>query len=126
MIIVIIHWRIKPTDEAEKQFVDYWRSLKIKDKSKLVGEFLSAPVPKSQFKYLVDDLSVGHASVECRHFMNVGIWDDEASFQGQVGQWFNDSKAPEAFEAERRSRTILSPKEWRIGDWHLPEKGTTD
>ena len=43
MAIVLIHCRIKPTDEAQADFFKFWtEAATIPDKSALVGEFLSA------------------------------------------------------------------------------------
>ena len=59
-----------------------------------------------------------------RSFINVGIWKDWESFYQEVGQNFRDDKPAMDFEAERRSRTIFEPKEWRVGEWRLPEEST--
>lgn len=127
MIIVIIHWRIKPTDEAEQAFFRYWREIaKIDDKGNLIGEFLSAPIPANQFKFRVDDLTFGHGVLDCRHFMNIGFWKDESSFQDQVGHKMKDDRTIEPFEADRRTRTLLNPREWRRGGFQLPDEGTCD
>src|SRR4051812_599437 len=127
MVIVMIHWRIKSTEAAEQEFFKWWREkATIPDKSNLVGEFLSAPIPASQFKYRVDDLTFGHGVLDCRHFMNIGFWEDEKSFHEQVGDKFRDDLPIMPFEADRRTRTILSPKEWRRGQWELPVDGTCE
>lgn len=127
MIIVLIHWRIKPTDEAVAAFYDYWKNkAKIKDKSGLTGEFLSAPLPARQFPFRVDDLALGPGLLDCRHFINVGIWKDWEAFFEQVGQYMNDDKPLQDFEADRRTRTILEPQQWRMGQFDLPEMGTCE
>lgn len=125
MILVLIHWRIKPDDASEAAFFEFWtRVAKIDDKTNLIGEFLSAPVPASQFPFLVDDLSAGHSQGNCRHFINVGAWKDWESFNDQVGKFMDDAKPMKEFEAERRTRTILAPKQWRVGAAALPTSGT--
>ena len=127
MVIVIIHWRIKPTQEAEDAFFNYWANVaKIDDKSHLVGEFLSAPLPAKDFPFRVDDLTFGHGVLDCRHFLNIGFWKDRESFHEQVGQNMKDDTGIESFEADRRTRTILTPKQWRMGKWKLPEEGTCE
>ena len=127
MFIVLIHWRIKPTDEAQADFCKFWiETATIPDKSALVGEFLSAPVPASAFPYKVDDLSTGHSQGRCNHFVNVGIWHDRETFQAQNGRLMNDDKPLLPFEAERRTRTVLDPLHVRIGDATLPAQGSCD
>src|SRR5262245_35753050 len=101
MIVVLIHWRIKPTDEAVGQFFDYWTKMAtIRDKSGLAGEFLSAPVPANKLPFRVDDLSLGPGVLDCRHFINVGLWKDWESFYQEVGKMMND---------DRRSKPPTSP-----------------
>ena len=127
MIIVLIHWRIKPTDQAVSGFFEWWKNeAPIKDKINLAGEFLSAPIPARQFPFRVDDLTFGHGLLDCRHFVNVGIWKDWDSFYEQVGKHMNDDKPLLSFEADRRTRTILEPQQWRIGQFGLPESGTCE
>ncbi len=127
MIIVLIHWRIKATDEAVSAFLDYWATAaRVNDKADLAGEFLSQPVPASKLPFRTDDLTFGHGLLDCRHFMNVGVWKDWESFYEQVGQYMNDDKPLLPFEAERRTRTVLDPKQWRIGQWALHKTGTCD
>jgi hypothetical protein len=125
VIAVLIHWRIKPTPEAEKAFFDFWTKVaRIDDKKALVGEFLSAPLPAKDFPFRVDDLFFGHGVLDCRHFVNIGFWKDWQSFYDQVGKNMSDDKPMLEFEADRRTRTVLEPKHWRIGEFSLPREGT--
>ena len=127
MIIVLIHWRIKPDGASEAQFLDFWKNeATISNKLNLVGEFLSRPLPASSFGFKVDDLSTGHSQGDCRHFINVGLWADWESFEREVGRLFDDSRALKPFEAERRTRTILQPEAWRRGDFQLPSSGSVE
>ncbi|MGV3569880.1 MAG: hypothetical protein ACO1PB_04710 [Ramlibacter sp.] len=127
MVVVMIHWRIKSTDDDEKAFFEWWsETATIAHKSGLIGEFLSAPIPANKFDYKVDDLTFGHGVLDCRHFMNIGLWKDEESFKKQVGDKFNDNGPIMAFEADRRTRTILSPKQWRRGQSQLPDLGSCE
>ena len=127
MVIVIIHWRIKPTAQAESDFFNFWTETAIiEDKSNLAGEFLSQPIPADRFKFIVDDYSQGHSLADCRHFINIGIWKDWHSFSGQVGKFMDDEKPLQDFEAERRTRSVLEPKQFRIGAWELPSAGSCE
>lgn len=125
MIIVLIHWRIKPDEATVSHFLHWWKTeAKIKNKSNLVGEFLSVPLPAGNFPFLADDLTQGLGENRYRHFINVGLWKDLESFYTEVGHNFRDNDQPMEFEAEKRKRTILGLEEWRIGAWDLPAKGT--
>jgi len=127
MIIVLIHWRIKATDEAEQEFLAYWtKKTMINDKTNLAGEFLSAPLPANKFPFRVDDLFLSHGVLDCRHFINVGLWKNWESFNEQVGKYMNDNKSMLPFEADRRTRTVLQPEQWRVGKWVLPVKGSCE
>ncbi|MNY89386.1 hypothetical protein D3C78_56770 [compost metagenome] len=127
MIIVLIHWRIKPTSEAEAAFFEFWKNqAKILDKTQLIGEFLSAPMPATDFPFKVDDLSESHSNGMCKHFINVGVWKSWNGFNEQVGRYMNDSNPMLEFEAERRTRTVLDPRHWRIGNSHLPIESTCE
>jgi hypothetical protein len=127
MVIVLIHWRIKPTPEAEAAFLEFWSTqAKVDDKTQLLGEFLSAPLPAADFPFKVDDLSSGHSEGNCKHFVNVGMWENWNAFNEQVGKYMNDSKPILPFEAERRTRTVLEPQQWRVGSTSLPSKGSCE
>ena len=118
MIIVLIWWRIKPTDEAEAEFKERWRQeLKIDDKSCLLGEFLSMPVAADELKFLSQDFLDIYG--DYRTFVNVGIWRDLSSFEQQVGKYFDDNQPPLGFEALHRRRTILKPEVVRLGNWQI-------
>jgi len=127
MIFVLIHWRIKPTHEAETQFLQFWTEhVKIADKTQLVGEFLSTPLPAHEFPFLVDDWSHGQSHHPCRHFLNIGIWQSWEAFYAQVHSYLDDAQPLLPFEVERRTRTVLTPKQWRIGLSDLPTVGSCE
>jgi hypothetical protein len=127
MVIVLIHWRIKPTDEAVAQFFDHWTTTAtIADKTDLAGEFLSAPLPAERFPFRVDDLTLGPGGLNCRHFLNVALWKSWESFYEQVGKNMNDDRPLEPFEADRRTRIVLEPRHFRLGQWSGPESGTSE
>ena len=122
MIIVLIHWRIKPTAKAE--FLTWWENTAVvKNKENLIGEFLSAPMPADQFKFAVDDLSPKQDEPLHTAFVNVGLWKDWQCFFDEVGHNFNDEK-PMPFESARRTRTILDPQTWRRGGFELESTST--
>lgn len=127
MVVVLIHWRIKPTKEAEAAFFRYWKhKARIDDKSSLAAEYLSAPMSPREVPFQVDDLTFGHGILNCKHFINVGIWETWDAFNEQVGKHMNDDGPLQPFEADRRTRTVLRPKQSRVGTWSLPSEGTCE
>ena len=127
MIVVLIHWRIKPTKEAEDAFFCYWKhEATINDKSSLAAEYLSAPMSPRKVPFRIDDLTDGQGIPNCKHFINIGIWENWEAFYKQVGKYMNDDAPLKPFEADRRTRTVLCPKQSRIGTWSLPSEGTCE
>lgn len=127
MIIVLIHWCIKPTDEAVSQFLEWWKNeATMRNKTNVAGEFLSSPLPANRLPFRVNDLAPQPGDVAYRPFVNVGIWKDWESFYNELGHNFRDNLPPLEFEAAARWRVVLEPEEWRIGEWHLPVEGTCE
>ncbi len=129
MIIVLINWRIKP-DKVE-DFMLWWTSKEadIKQRGCVVGEFLSKPLaleelkkrtPGQEYPFRVCDLTPGSCDEPYIPFVNVGLWESWEAFYSEVGKNFNDTGEKRPFEQYRRTRTILEPQNWRIGDYDLP------
>lgn len=117
MVIVLIHWKIKP-DLVDK-FLKYWRTkVVVQDRKGLIGEFLSEACHTSEFSWITWDLT-GCEGVY-RSFINVGMWDNAEDFREQIGKYFEGKAQPKDFEYEMRTRTVLRPTCWRIGDSSLP------
>ena len=121
MVIVLIHWKIKPDKVSMSKFLDFWqRTAKIKDRKGLVGEFLSEVSPKSDERNWITWDALADRPGAYRSFVNVGMWSDPEVFQEQVAQYFSENRHD--FEHKLRVRTLLCPKAWRIGHFHLPIK----
>lgn len=117
MVIALIHWKIKP--DLVGKFLKFWRKTAVvQDRRGLIGEFLSEGCHTSEFPWITWDLT-GCEGVY-RSFINVGMWDNAEDFHEQIGKYFKEEAEPEGFEYEVRTRTILRPKCWRIGDSRLP------
>lgn len=115
MVIVLIHWKIKP--DRVDEFLDYWRKVAtVQDRAGLIGEFLSEGCRRSEFPWITWDFT-GREGVY-RSFINVGIWAKAEDFHDQIAKYFQD-KAQD-FEHEHRVRTVLRPRCWRMGDSSLP------
>jgi len=108
--IVLVEWRIKKGREEE--FLEYWSTrATIADRSGLIGEFLSRVEDRKQYPWMVWDLDRRWTT-----FVNVGFWRDGADFQEQIGRFIDNSKPPQAFEAQKRRRVFIAPERWRIGE----------
>ena len=119
MVIVVIHWKIKPEPNKVKEFLEFWKTAAIvEDRRGLIGEFLSEGHSTAEFGWITWPLT--GCEDKYKSFVNVGIWNSAKEFQEQVGKYFDSFTGPEDFEAETRLRTALKPKCWRIGDSSLP------
>jgi hypothetical protein len=116
MEVVFVHWKI--FKGQEEQFKQHWRTgLPVNDRSGLVGEFLSEPTGHEKYDWVTWDL---RGTSEFTVFINVGLWADANTFHEQIGKYFNLAKGKLQFEYELRTRALLTPTCWRMGDWRLP------
>jgi hypothetical protein len=122
MFIVLIHWRIKPTDECIGAFMDFWRrKVPINNDNELIGEFLSKPFRADEVKYPIEP--VLHEETEPYvSYVNVGLWKDEPSFLTEIGQYIPRDGSKKDFEQYPRRRIPLNPLYWRRGKFQLPER----
>ena len=117
MIIVLIHWKIKP-DKVE-DFLDFWRQKAIVDNRRgLVGEFLMEAHSPAEYPWITWELT--GCEGKYRSFINVGHWANSEEFHEQIGKYFETSTGTCEFEFEKRVRVVLKPKCWRLGDAPLP------
>lgn len=118
MMIVLIHWRIKPN--AIDDFFAYWKTqARIGDRKGLITEMLSEVRTAKDFWYAtwsLDPESLG----DFKSYVNVGFWHDDAEFQNQIADKFNDDNPLLDFEMYRRRRAVLTPATWRRGLAELP------
>ena len=125
MAVVLIHWYIKPNEQSVAEFLEWWTTeATVNDTNGLAGEFLSAPVPARELPFRTEDLGASNDRATFWEFVNIGIWKSWESFLEQVGHNIRDDNDLLPFEADIRTRTVLEPQEWRLGDWPLPG-GTT-
>jgi len=121
MFIILIHWRIKPTEEYINAFRKFWREkVPINNDNDLIGEFLSEPLRAEDVQYPIDVILPGEEKPYVS-FVNVGIWKDENSFYDQVGKYIPPEGTTKEFEAYPRRRIPLEPKFWRRGKSQLPD-----
>ena len=119
MIIVLIHWKIKPDQEMVDKFLQFWRqSAVVDDRRGLVGEFLTEAHSTSEYTWITWQLT--GCEGKYRSFINVGYWNSAEEFHAQIGKYFEAHTGPKDFEAEPRTRVALKPKCWRMGDSNLP------
>ena len=116
MQVVFVHWKI--LKGREEEFKHYWRiALPVDDRSGLVAEFLSEPSGHQKYEWVTWDL---RGTEEFTVFINIGIWANAETFHEQIGRYFNPAKGKLEFEYELRTRALLTPKCWRMGDSHMP------
>jgi hypothetical protein len=116
VIVILVHWQIKP--EREQDFLTYWRtSGTVRDRSGLVGEFLSRAVPQDEIRtpWITWSLPPDEAAADAVHYVNVGVWAGEGPFLEQISHDFGDDRPIQDFEMRRRRRLMLTPEAWRIG-----------
>lgn len=115
MHIVLIDWKIVPGKDEE--FLKTWRSMFVNDRTRMTGEFLSRVIDDRQrFPWITWDLTGGG---NFTRFINIGLWADAEAFHDQIGRYFNPAGGKLPFEYEIRTRALLSPACWRMGDWPL-------
>jgi hypothetical protein len=121
MFIVLIHWRIKPSETDVSNFRAKWRSMSINDDNNLIGEFLSEPLGAKEVPYPVDEIGPTE-DLQYLSFVNVGIWKDEKSFFAEIGKYIPPPGGQlQDFEQYPRRRIPLTPQLWRRGKFELPE-----
>lgn len=119
MVIVLIHWKIKPEPEMVEDFLAFWRTRAVvEDRRGLICEFLSESHSAAEYAWITWQLT--GCNGQYRSFINVGYWNSADDFRDQIGKYFGTPKEPERFEFASRLRTILKPRCWRIGDAALP------
>ena len=119
MVIVLIHWKIKPKQKMVDRFLEFWKKEAIvNDRRGLVGEFLTESHSNAEYDWITWGL--GGCERKYRTFINIGYWSSAEEFKDQIGQYFDTSSGKKDFEAKRRVRTVMKPKCWRIGDASLP------
>ena len=119
MIIVLIHWKIKPEPKRVEEFLKFWKETAVvSDRRGLIGEFLTEAHSTAEYSWITWQLT--GCEGKYRSFINVGYWNSAEEFHAQIGKYFETSARLEKFEAECRVRTVLTPKCWRMGDGALP------
>ena len=117
VIIVLIHWKIKP-DRVE-DFLCFWKKKATVDNRRgLVGEFLTEAHSSAEYPWITWHLT--GCEGKYRSFINVGYWAYAEDFREQVDKYFDTSTGVKCFEFEPRVRTVLKPQCWRLGDAPLP------
>ena len=116
MIIVAIHWKIKPEPDKVENFLKYWKQeVFVHDRSGLVGEFLTEAHSTAEYDWITWDLT--GCEGKYKSFINIGYWDSAEKFHEQIGKYFKTSTNMEDFEYELRVRTVLNRS---IGGWVTP------
>ncbi len=120
--IILVHWQIRP--ECESEFLDYWRAAAtVRDRAGLIGEFLSKVAARDPAFSPWITWSLADADAQAAvHYVNIGMWTDEASFLSQIAADFGDAAPLRPFELHRRRRSLVTPQAWRIGTAGAPAR----
>ena len=88
MIIVLIHWKIKPDQEMVDEFLQFWRQTAlIDDRRGLIGEFLTEAHSTAEYGWITWQLT--GCEGEYRSFINVGYWNTHlvmTSWRNSIGK----------------------------------------
>jgi|SRR5438445_5179692 len=108
VFVVLVYWAVH--EGHKNEFIEFWKTRKVPDKSAFVGEFLSqVDLPDG---YNTWDLSVDKGTT----FINVGIWKSKEDFKKQIGGYIAERQG---FEKKFRVRAMLTPFVRRKGDADL-------
>ena len=120
MVIVLIHWKIHLGAEQRRLFLRHWKeTLTIEERSHLIGEYLSEPMPESKTGFPCTTFNVPTSS-KYQSFFNVGVWDSVEAFKKLVvDPYVGTMFRTQPFEYEFRERMILTPLSWRAGNGKL-------
>lgn len=117
-IVVLIHWKIEKTSVDD--FLKFWKTeAQVRDSEGLIGEFLTTPASRHQYPWITLDLE--DDSNRYISYVNIGLWSSAEMFEEQIGQYFETKTGTQPFEYEPRSRTLLTPDAWRIGESSFPD-----
>jgi hypothetical protein len=126
VIIVVIHWKIRPDEASIRQFREKWRDMRPPHLSNFVGEYLSDPLSEDEVGFPCTTFNAS-ASVKYRSFFNIGIWKDIDAFKTDVIASFVVGAADlQPFEFDHRERMVLAPFNWRAGEDVLPRTDHLD
>lgn len=123
MIICLIHWKIRKG--MEEKFISSWQTVfTIKNRSGLIGEYLSDVKSHSEFPYITWPIRCANDYNErhCTHFINVALWESAKRFEEEIADKFNDTNPIADFEIERRRRALVNPIQWRAGPSPVPQE----
>ena len=84
MHLVLIHWKIRRTEQAVHDFLQYWSEvLTIPDHTGLIGEFLSQPLRPEETGLFQHGVALQDTPAYYS-FINLGLWEDVRAFQEQI------------------------------------------
>jgi hypothetical protein len=120
MVIVEILWQIKPS--LKEDFLNAWnKKFLVKDRSQLIGEYLSAHDDKVEEKFKswrIEEFR--KPSEDVLTFVNVAIWQSFEAFLAEINRYIPTPGAPENSFVVARYRVVLRPIAWRRGKSDLP------
>ena len=120
MVIVVIHWKIRPDEESVQAFREQWRTMEPPFTEHYSAEFLSEPLAPEQVGFACTTFNVS-SDVRYRSFFNVAVWTDAETFREDIlGKVVAGRPKREDFEFDHRERMVLRPVMSRPGELPLP------
>jgi hypothetical protein len=121
MHFVLIHWKIRRTEQAVHDFLQYWSEvLTIPDRTGLIGEFLSQPLRPEETGLFQNGVALQDTPAYYS-FINLGLWEDVRAFQEQIDRPYRQrGLAQLPFEYAKCQGLLLHPCQWRLGTASLP------
>jgi hypothetical protein len=123
MHLVLIHWKIRRTEQAVHDFLQYWSEvLTVPDRAGLIGEFLSQPLRPAETGLFQNGVALQDTPAYYS-FINLGLWEDVRAFQEQIDRPYRQrglAKLP--FEYAKCQGILLQPCQWRLGTASLPAR----
>jgi len=100
MVVILVNWLIR--HGFEDAFEERWRKMTVESHSGLYRELLTRLDKAGQQEGKFHAFSLGDPFYST--FINIGIWNDPASFDAAIGKYIPDVKIVE--EDGRRKQTV--------------------
>lgn len=121
MVILLIHWKIRPDDASVRAFRKWWKDHGLPKPENFSGEYLSEPLTPDVAGFPCTTFNVS-SDVRFRSFFNVAIWRDQDAFRQDVIEKVVEGRRElEDFEFDHRKRMVLRPVMSRPGKLPLPD-----
>ena len=121
MVILLIHWKIRPDPTSVQAFRKWWKDHGLPNPGNFSGEYLSEPLTRDVAGFPCTTFNMS-TDARFRSFFNIAIWKDQSAFRRDViDRVVEGHKEMEDFEFDHRERMVLEPLMSRPGKLPLPD-----